>query len=207
MTVRGAALATVALASVLTACAEDPDSASLRERPTGPSVTASTSSPSPTASRAVGAPPSASPRAASPTTASPRALASATRAPSPRKTSATTAGPRSTATPRPSTPAATATPRPTSSPTPAGSGTTTRALTIRDFAFSPRLLTVPVGTSVRATNQDGATHDWTSDSGVWGSGDLDTGQSFTFTFRTAGTFDYLCERHPQMTGTVTVTPG
>lgn len=97
-----------------------------------------------------------------------------------------------------STPAAS----PTSTPTPPSQF----ALTIRDFAFSPRVLTVPIGSTVTATNQDEATHDWTSDSGVWRSGDLPQGGSYSFTFTTSGTFGYLCERHPHMTGTITVTP-
>lgn len=79
-------------------------------------------------------------------------------------------------------------------------------MTIEDFAFSPRVLTIPVGSTVTATNRDEAVHDWTSDRGVWGSGDLRRGQSFSFTFEDPGTYDYLCERHPSMTGTVTVTP-
>lgn len=68
------------------------------------------------------------------------------------------------------------------------------------------MLTVPVGSTVTATNKDEATHDWTSRSSVWRSGDLPPGASYSFTFPASGTFDYLCERHPQMTGTVTVTP-
>lgn len=91
----------------------------------------------------------------------------------------------------------------TAAPAPAPAGQF--ALTIRDFTFSPRILNIPVGSTVTATNQDEATHDWTSNGGVWGSGDLRTGQAFSFTFRNGGTFDYLCERHPQMTGTINVT--
>lgn len=211
---RGAGSATLgalALSALLTSCAQTPETSSLQERPTGPPAPSASAS----SSAATAAP--VSTRAASPTSPLPRpsrtgSSEGATVAPSPRKAAATTAAPRATPSRRPGggstpAPAVTSTPRPTASPTAPSGGTTARALTIRDFAFSPRLLTVPVGTSVRATNEDEATHDWTSDTGVWRSGDLDTGQSFAFTFRTSGTFDYLCERHPQMTGTVTVTPG
>lgn len=212
-----AALGALALSAVLTSCAERPEPTSLQDRATDPSVTGTASAPSAaTSGTAVTAAPALTP-AGSPTTPVPSPSRTgmtedATVAASPRTVAATTAAPRSSPSRRPggggtSAPAVTATPRPTSSPTTPSAGTTARALTIRDFAFSPRLLTVAVGTSVRATNEDEATHDWTSDTGVWRSGDLDTGASFAFTFRTAGTFDYLCERHPQMTGTVTVTPG
>lgn len=96
-------------------------------------------------------------------------------------------------------------PAPTRSTAPAPAPAGQFGLTIRDFAFSPRILNIPVGSTVTSTNQDEATHDWTSNRGVWGSGDLRTGQAFSFTFKNPGTFDYLCERHPQMTGTINVT--
>lgn len=59
---------------------------------------------------------------------------------------------------------------------------------------------------MRATNVDEAPHDWTSNTGVWGSGSLDTGQSFAYRFDAVGPFDYRCTIHPSMTGSVTVTP-
>jgi plastocyanin len=33
---------------------------------------------------------------------------------------------------------------------------------------------------------------------------LSNGQSFSFTFRTAGTFNYSCSIHPSMTGQIIV---
>lgn len=83
----------------------------------------------------------------------------------------------------------------------------TGALTVHiiDFTFTPARISVPVGTTVTVVNDDEAVHDWTSQSGVWRSGDLQRGQSFSFTFRTAGTFEFLCTIHPSMTGSVTVT--
>lgn len=100
-------------------------------------------------------------------------------------------------------------PRPAASAAPASptSAPSVRfAVTIKDFAFSPRVLSVPVGSTVTVTNQDEATHDWTSRDGVWRSGDLPQGASYSVTFPTSGTFDYLCTRHPQMTGSIVVTP-
>lgn len=103
-------------------------------------------------------------------------------------------------------PAPRPTPKPTAAPTTAPPAAGATPLAIRDFEFTPRALTVVAGTTVRATNFDGATHDWTSRTGVWGSGDLRTNQAFSYRFNVVGSFDYLCTIHPSMTGSVTVTP-
>ncbi len=80
------------------------------------------------------------------------------------------------------------------------------AVTILNFQFTPPKMTVPVGTTVRWTNQDGPTHTVTSDTaGIFDSGDLATGKSFSFTFNTPGTFAYHCAIHPTMMGTIVVT--
>lgn len=84
----------------------------------------------------------------------------------------------------------------------------TNAVAISNMAFSPASITVPVGTTVTWTNQDGVAHTVTGDgSNVpsgFGSGNLSNGQSYSFTFATAGTYTYHCSIHPQMTGTVVV---
>lgn len=83
-----------------------------------------------------------------------------------------------------------------------------------DDAYSPRDLTVPVGTTVRWVNGDAMVHTVTSGTtdasvgtadGRFDSGFLNPGDSFTFTFTFAGTYDYFCLPHPWMTGTITVT--
>jgi plastocyanin len=76
---------------------------------------------------------------------------------------------------------------------------------IMSFAFTPSSLSVHAGTRVTFTNQDAATHTVTSDGGLFGSGNLATGQSFSFTFMSRGSFAYHCSIHPSMKGTVTVT--
>jgi plastocyanin len=76
-------------------------------------------------------------------------------------------------------------------------------LAIRNFMFDPSNLTVPVGTTVRATNYDGAAHTWTS-SGHWDSGKISTGQVFAYRFATKGVFSFVCSYHAIMTGQVTV---
>lgn len=74
-----------------------------------------------------------------------------------------------------------------------------------NFSFDPSTITIPVGTTVVWTNDDGADHTSTSDDGTWDSGVIEPGDSFEFTFDEPGTYTYLCEIHPtQMQGTVVV---
>ncbi|MBK8465535.1 MAG: cupredoxin domain-containing protein [Chloracidobacterium sp.] len=75
---------------------------------------------------------------------------------------------------------------------------------ISGFAFSPADLTINVGDTVTWTNNDGSGHTSTSDTGVWNSEFLSQGQSFSFTFTSAGSFPYHCGLHAFMTATVTV---
>ena len=74
---------------------------------------------------------------------------------------------------------------------------------IAGFAFSPAELPVKVGTTVKWTNEDSAPH--TVAGSGWGSDTLNKGQSFSYTFTSAGTFAYQCGVHPNMKATVTVT--
>lgn len=77
-----------------------------------------------------------------------------------------------------------------------------QTITLQDFTFSPKAVTVKVGDSVTWTNADSVPHTVTSE--AFDSGSLAQGQSFTYTFDKAGTFDYKCSIHPTMTGTVNV---
>ena len=80
----------------------------------------------------------------------------------------------------------------------------TVSVSIVDFAFTPKTITVPVGTTVRWTNNGSAPHTVTSTSSprAFDSGTLGSGDTFEFTFKTAGQFPYRCSIHPSMTGTV-----
>ena len=94
-------------------------------------------------------------------------------------------------------------PAPTNTPVPGVSGTVD--VTIQNFAFNPPSITIKVGTTVRWTNQDSATHSVTSDTGVWDSGNVAHGATYSRVFDTVGTFAYHCAIHPSMKGTVIVT--
>jgi plastocyanin len=77
-------------------------------------------------------------------------------------------------------------------------------ITIASFAFSG-VAEVPVGTTVVVTNTDGTPHTWTAADGTFDSGAIEPGGTFEFTFTEAGQFDYHCNFHPSMTGTIVVT--
>lgn len=76
---------------------------------------------------------------------------------------------------------------------------------ISGFAYDPAAISVPVGTTVMWTNNNSVPHTVTSDDGLWDSGNLNPGSTFSYTFEQPGTFAYHCEIHPTMTGTVEVT--
>lgn len=80
----------------------------------------------------------------------------------------------------------------------------TNAVEIKDFAFSPDSIIVTNGTTVQWTNRDSAPHTITIDK-VLDSGTLNQGQTYSYTFNDAGTFEYICAIHPSMRAKVIVT--
>jgi plastocyanin len=76
-------------------------------------------------------------------------------------------------------------------------------ITIENFAFS-QPETLAAGGTVTVTNNDSATHTWTSDDDLFNSSGIDPGDSFEFTFDEAGTYTFFCSIHPNMTGSITV---
>lgn len=84
----------------------------------------------------------------------------------------------------------------------------TPAVTVKDFVFDPKSITVKAGTEVTWTNEDDFDHSVQID-------DIDLkgpnfgkpsgNATFTHTFEDAGTFPYICGVHNSMTGTVVVT--
>jgi len=75
---------------------------------------------------------------------------------------------------------------------------------MKNFDFSPMAVTVPAGASVTWKNLDGEPHTVTSVDGLFRSGALDQGETFTFKFAKPGVYRYLCSIHPRMTASVTV---
>jgi LPXTG-motif cell wall-anchored protein len=78
------------------------------------------------------------------------------------------------------------------------------SVTIRDFAFSPKSVTIDAGDTVTWTNEDDVEHSATAEDGSFDTGTFGNGQSRSHTFDTAGTFQYVCTPHPFMKGTITV---
>jgi plastocyanin len=76
---------------------------------------------------------------------------------------------------------------------------------IDNFTFDPQVLTVKVGTTVTWKNVDDIPHTVASKTPkLFKSKALDTDDSYSFTFKEAGTFDYFCSLHPHMTATIKV---
>jgi plastocyanin len=101
-----------------------------------------------------------------------------------------------------------------SSGTPAPAATTAAAaaaavnIDIQGFKF-PANTDVAKGTKVTWTNKDSTAHTVTSGTRPNKDGKFDSGQlagsaTFFFTFTDAGTFNYWCQNHSSMNGTITV---
>ena len=93
------------------------------------------------------------------------------------------------------------------SPEPTVRSAANGAVTIRDFSFAPATINVKPGDSVTWVNRGPTVHTATASDGSFDSGNLARGRSYSKTFRSAGTFSYLCTPHPFMTGKVVVGAG
>lgn len=83
---------------------------------------------------------------------------------------------------------------------------TTHHVTIASYAYSPNPLNIAAGDSVTWTNTDSVGHDITVTGGPasFQSPLLSKGQSWSYTFTTAGSYSYICSVHPDMKATVVV---
>jgi amicyanin len=82
----------------------------------------------------------------------------------------------------------------------------TMEVKIDNFTFAPQRVTVKAGTTVTWTNEDDIPHTVVANQKAFKSKVLDTDDKYTFTFTTAGTYDYFCSLHPHMTATIVVEP-
>ena len=92
--------------------------------------------------------------------------------------------------------------------TPSNSGA--NEVLMQSSMFNPSSITVSAGTKITWTNKDGYDHTVTSGTpaqttGLFDSGNISAGGTFSFTFNTKGTYQYFCRIHSSMMqGTVTV---
>ncbi len=82
----------------------------------------------------------------------------------------------------------------------------TTSVAIQNFRFGPQAIAVHVGDKVTWTNHDVEQHTATAKDKSFDSDVIDNNKSYSFTFTKAGTYSYSCLIHPEMIGTVTVTP-
>lgn len=90
---------------------------------------------------------------------------------------------------------------------PASATPSTVNVVINSYSFTPSSITVVIGVNntVTWTNQQtGVVHTVTSNTGIFSSSELSSGQSFTYTFSAPGTYAYHCKIHTYMQGTVVV---
>ena len=79
------------------------------------------------------------------------------------------------------------------------------AVQIDNFHFAPATLTITAGTTVIWKNDD-SPHRVADNNGIFKSAALDTDDTFSHTFATAGEYPYICSIHPYMVGKIIVKP-
>jgi len=79
-------------------------------------------------------------------------------------------------------------------------------VTMDHNTFIPGEITVVPGTTVTWVNKEGMPHTVVDTNKGFRSKTLAKDASFSFTFATAGDYDYLCSIHPNMKGKVIVKP-
>ena len=79
------------------------------------------------------------------------------------------------------------------------------SLTIRNFAFTPSPLTVRAG-SVEVANADSTPHTVTADDKSFDTSQIGAGGKASIQLSKAGTYNFHCDIHQYMKGTVIVTP-
>src|SRR5205814_136742 len=80
----------------------------------------------------------------------------------------------------------------------------TTTVKITDTAFSPKNVTVAFGDTVKWTNDGKVNHQLVANNGTFASAVLKPGDSYSFTFKAAGTFNYHDALHPSISGQVKV---
>ncbi len=77
---------------------------------------------------------------------------------------------------------------------------------IAHWRFHPKILQITAGTTVVWLNEQKGNHTSISDAGLWKSGPIPPGGTFSFTFTTPGTYPYHCKYGHGIHGEVDVLP-
>lgn len=89
-------------------------------------------------------------------------------------------------------------------PPPAAPAPEADAIAIADFSFGVSR-TVVAGAAVQVSNADAAAHTLTAKGGAFDTGIVDQGVTTSFTAPVSpGTYEFFCEIHPTMTGSLVV---
>ncbi|HSH55515.1 MAG TPA: cupredoxin family copper-binding protein [Candidatus Limnocylindrales bacterium] len=83
----------------------------------------------------------------------------------------------------------------------------TKDVEIKGYAFTPAAIKVKVGDTVTWTNQDSVEHNviaTKADPAAPNGPLIGKGETYSFTFTKAGTYEYYCSPHPHMKGTIVV---
>jgi plastocyanin len=77
-------------------------------------------------------------------------------------------------------------------------------LPLQQYTFQPRTAAISRGTTVTWSNEDEAVHTVTAADGSFDSGRMPIGSTFSMSFATPGSYDYVCSLHSTMRGTLVV---
>jgi len=86
----------------------------------------------------------------------------------------------------------------------AAADSSTVAVQIDNFSFTPQEIKVKAGSTITWTNRDDIPHTVVSTDEAFKSKALDTDDKFTTTLTKPGTYTYFCSIHPKMTGKIVV---
>lgn len=75
---------------------------------------------------------------------------------------------------------------------------------IQNTSFNPSSISVTINTTVKWTNKDAVAHTVTSDSSIFASGNMNSGDTYSHQFTVAGTYPYHCAYHSMMVAKVIV---
>ena len=77
-------------------------------------------------------------------------------------------------------------------------------IVIENSSFAPNRIKVAPGTTVRWVQRDALAHTVTSDKGLFDSGQMAKGATFTHKFTDPGSYGYICTNHQFMRGAIIV---